>query len=185
MAQTFFPTLTSSAACLKASSNGFFCTVSSLNNPISSQFFRNLVGVGVWSESKNPRISSSNQCSDLASTFLLLWTAMAYCELWWLITNSDDILRTLMTYYELRWHIMNPDDILRTPMTYYELRWHIIMLSWHNNKLKKIIAHFNFNISGIEIVFKWAVYHIKVHHNERTLLQYITNKIAGCLLWVT
>lgn len=39
-----------SDAFLKASSKGFL--VKSWNNPISSQFFRNLVGVGVWSVKK-------------------------------------------------------------------------------------------------------------------------------------
>ena len=37
-----------SKAFLNASSNGFL--FSSWNSPISSQFFRNFVGVGVWSE---------------------------------------------------------------------------------------------------------------------------------------
>ena len=45
MTPTFFPVVKPSDADLNASSNGFFA--SSLNNPISSQFFRNLVGVGV------------------------------------------------------------------------------------------------------------------------------------------
>ena len=39
-----------SDAFLKASSKGFL--VKSWNNPISSQFLRNLVGVGVWSGEK-------------------------------------------------------------------------------------------------------------------------------------
>lgn len=52
--------MSSSEAFLNSFSNGL---ASSLNKPTSSQFFKNRVGVGVWSEMKcinNPQFYSEN-----------------------------------------------------------------------------------------------------------------------------